>query len=121
MSLWLWAAVAGAGGVAAVLRFAVDTAVSERLGRQFPFGTLTVNLSGAFVLGVLTGAALAPNVALVAGTATVGTYTTFSTWMLESQRLTEDGDARSAVVNLVASTVVGAAAAALGRTIGLHL
>lgn len=121
MTFWLWVAVAGAGGFAAVLRFVVDTAVGERLGRQFPFGTLVVNLSGAFVLGMLTGAALSPNVALVAGTATVGTYTTFSTWMLESQRLTEEGDASSALVNLLASTVVGAAAAALGRTIGMHL
>lgn len=121
MSLWLWAAVAVAGGAAAVLRFIVDTAVGERLGSQFPFGTLFVNLSGVLVLGLLTGVALGPNVSLVAGTATVGTYTTFSTWMLESQRLTEDGDASSAVANLVVSTVLGVVAAALGRTIGMHL
>jgi CrcB protein len=60
-------------------------------------------------------------VLLVAGTATVGSYTTFSTWVLESQRLTEDGDARGAAVNLLFSIVVGVAAAALGRTIGTHL
>ncbi len=68
----------------------VDRAVSKRVGRPFPFGTLAVNLSGALLLGFFAGLALSPHVALLAGTAFVGSYTTFSTWMLETQRLGEE-------------------------------
>ena len=73
-----------------MLRFLVDRAVSTRIGRPFPFGTLVVNLSGALLLGFFAGLALSPHVALLAGTAFVGSYTTFSTWMLETQRLGEE-------------------------------
>lgn len=121
MSVWVWAGVAGVGGVGAVARFLIDAAIGQRAGRDFPFGTLVVNLSGAFVLGLLTGSALAGDALLVAGTATVGSYTTFSTWMLESHRLAEDGDSRATAVNIVASLIVGVAAAALGRIIATHL
>jgi len=55
---------------------------------------------------------------LLAGTATVGSYTTFSTWMLETQRLTEERQHSKAAVNVAASLAAGMAAAALGRLIG---
>jgi CrcB protein len=51
----------------------------------------------------------------------LGSYTTFSTWMLETQRLVEDGAVRAATVNALLSVLLGVAAAALGRTIGAHL
>lgn len=121
MTLGLWCAVAAVGGCGALARFLLDASIGGRLGRAFPFGTLVINLSGAFVLGLLTGASLAPDTLLVAGTATIGSYTTFSTWVLESQRLTEDGALRAAAVNLLLSIVIGVAAAALGRTIGAQL
>jgi fluoride exporter len=117
----LWCAVAGVGGAGAIARFLLDGAIGARTGRPFPFGTLVINLTGAFLLGLLTGLDLAPDALLITGTATIGSYTTFSTWMLESQRLTEDGDARAAAVNLLVSLVLGVAMAALGRTIGAHL
>ena len=56
-----------------------------------------VNLSGALLLGFLAGLALSPHVALLAGTAFVGSYTTFSTWMLETQRLGEERQVASRV------------------------
>jgi len=59
--------------------------------------------------------------ALLAGTAAVGSYTTFSTWMLETQRLTEERQYRRAALNIIVSLVLGVAAAALGRLIGAHL
>jgi CrcB protein len=121
VSAGLWCAVAAVGGGGALVRFLLDGAVGERLGRRFPFGTLAINLSGAFLLGLLTGLRLAPDALLVAGTATIGSYTTFSTWMLESQRLTEDGDPRGAALNLLGSLVAGVAAAALGRALGVQL
>jgi CrcB protein len=114
----LWAAVGALGGVGAVARFVLDGAVAARARGVFPAGTFTVNLSGAFVLGLLAGAALRGDALLLAGTATLGSYTTFSTWMLETQRLGEDGAFGAMVVNVVASLACGVAAAALGRALG---
>ena len=121
MTAVLWAGVAVLGGVGAVLRFLVDGAVSARLGRSFPYGTLIVNLSGALVLGLLTGLSLGHEESLLAGTAVVGSYTTFSTWMFETQRLGEDRQVPLLVANLGVSLVAGVLAAAAGRWIGLRL
>ena len=117
----VWGGVVVIGGLGAVLRFLVDGAVSKRTGRSFPYGTLIVNLSGSAVLGVLTGLALDREVALLAGTAAVGSYTTFSTWMFETQRLGEDRQVRYLAANLAVSLVAGVAAAALGRWIGMQM
>jgi fluoride exporter len=115
--LLLWVGVLIAGGFGAVLRFLVDGAVARRAARSFPFGTLAVNISGAALLGLLGGLALSRHAALLADTAFVGSYTTFSTWMLETQRLSEERQLRSAVANLVASIVLGIAAALAGQWI----
>jgi fluoride exporter len=121
MSVLVWTGVVLIGGAGSVLRFYVDGLVSSASGRQFPYGTLVVNLSGAVVLGLLAGLALGGNAALLAGTAAVGSYTTFSTWMLETQRLTEERQYRNAALNIGVSLVLGVAAAELGRLIGAHL
>jgi CrcB protein len=118
MSAEVWVAVAAVGGLGAIARFVLDAAIGRRVGRSFPLGTLVINLSGAFVLGLLTGLGVTGNGLLIAGTATIGSYTTFSTWMLESQRLVEEGGVAAAAVNLLGSVVVGVGAAALGRAIG---
>jgi len=114
----VWAGVVVLGGVGAVLRFLVDGAVSARLGRSFPYGTLIVNLSGALVLGLLAGLALGREEALLAGTATVGSYTTFSTWMFETHRLAEDGRLPLALANVALSLALGIAATLVGRWLG---
>ena len=121
MTLWLWLAVAGIGGIGAIGRFVIDALVADRVGRDFPLGTLTINLTGTLLLGVLIGAGAAGNLYLLAGTATLGAYTTFSTWMLETFRLAEDAEPRPALINAVISVLLGFAAALLGRTIGLAL
>ncbi|MGD0553748.1 MAG: fluoride efflux transporter CrcB [Streptosporangiaceae bacterium] len=121
MSILLWIAVMLIGGTGSVVRFFVDGTVANVTGRDFPFGTLAINISGAVVLGFITGLALGHDQALLAGTAAVGSYTTFSTWMLETQRLTEERQFRKAVLNVVVSLVLGVAAAALGRLIGAQL
>jgi CrcB protein len=121
VSVLLWAGVVLIGGCGAVARLVVDGAVGTRLGRAFPYGTLVVNLSGAIVLGLLAGLALDDDAALLAGTAAVGSYTTFSTWMFETQRLTEERQYRSATANVVLSLLLGLGGAALGRLIGSHL
>ena len=117
----IWAAVILIGGAGSVVRFLADGLVSSAAGRDFPFGTLAVNVSGAMILGLLTGLALGHDQALLAGTAAVGSYTTFSTWMFETDRLAEERQFRHAAANVIVSLILGVAAAALGRLIGAHL
>ena len=117
----VWAGVAVLGGVGAIGRFVLDGAVSRRFGGSFPLGTFAVNLSGATVLGLLTGLAPSTDAMRLAGTALIGSYTTFSTWMLEAERSGEEGEDRSAAANIVLSLALGLAAAAIGRAIGRAL
>ena len=121
MSVLVWAGVVVIGGAGSVVRFLADGLVSSAAGKDFPFGTLAVNVSGAVILGLLTGLALGGDQALLAGTAAVGSYTTFSTWMLETQRMAEERQHRKVMTNIAVSVVLGVAAAALGRLIGTHL
>lgn len=121
MSAAAWVAVAAIGGAASLARFLLDASVSERVAGDFPAGTLAVNLSGSVVLGVLAGAALHGAALTIAAGGGLGSYTTFSTWMLESHRLGEIGDARHLWLNLVASLLAGLAAVALGHSLGVLL
>jgi CrcB protein len=121
MSAPIWIAVAALGALGAVARLLVEDVVSSRLPLTFPVGTLAVNLSGTFVLGLLTGVALTGNAMVLAGGATIGSYTTFSTWMLETHSLTEDRRRTAALTNVLVSVVVGLGAVALGRTLGGRL
>jgi CrcB protein len=118
MTAATWAGVLALGGFGALGRFLVDARVAAIAGRAFPLGTLTINLSGSFVLGAVVGATLHGNAYVLAGAATLGSYTTFSTWMYETQRLLEDGQTRTASLNIGVSVVLGLAAAAVGRAIG---
>lgn len=106
------------GGVGAVARFALDRAVGRRAGRAFPFGTLAVNLTGAFALGVLVGAALSGDAYRLVGVGLIGGYTTFSTWALESHRLAEEGQGGLGALNFAVSVVLGVLVAWLGRELG---
>ena len=105
------------GGRASGARRMGARAPARRAGRSGPFGTLTVNITGAVLLGFITGLALSHQAALLAGTAFAGAYTTFSTWMFETQRLTEERQVWPAVANVVVSVVLGIAAAATGQAI----
>jgi len=116
-----WIEVAALGGLGAIARFLLDGLIGSATGRELPFGTFAVNISGSFALGLIDGLALHGNALLLAGTATIGSYTTFSTWMLESHRLGEDGEAAAAILNVVVSIAVGLGALALGHLIGRQL
>lgn len=109
------------GGAGAIARFLLDGAVAGRLGREFPYGTLAVNLAGSFVLGVLVGATLSTDAYRVWGTGLIGAFTTFSTWALESHRLGEDGRLRVGALNFGVSLVAGVLAAWAGRHLGVAL
>lgn len=113
----IWAGVLVIGGLGSVARYLVDRAVARRAARSFPFGTLTVNITGALLLGFIAGLALSDHAALLCGTAFVGAYTTFSTWMFETQRLAEERQIGPAITNIVISVALGVAAAAAGQAI----
>ncbi len=122
MTVLLWVGVALAGGAGAVLRLLADEAVRSRIPADgFPAGILVVNLSGALVLGLLAGLAPGDDVALLAGTALVGAYTTFSTWMLDTVAAASRGATAIAVGNVVLGLALGVAAAAAGRALGALL
>jgi CrcB protein len=117
----LFVAVGGAAG--SVTRYLVDGWVLDRTGTAFPYGTLVINLSGSFVLGLL--AALTMDRALLPAEVRaplmigfLGAYTTFSTLMLESWRLLEAGQVALAVANAAGSVVVGLVAVAAGLLLG---
>jgi CrcB protein len=120
VSAWVWAAVALVGGAGAIARFTLDSLITQRAGRSFPLGTFTINATGALLLGLLTGLAVQGNAMVIAGTATIGSFTTFSTWMFETHRLAEDADTPRATANVLLSLGVGFGAAVLGRAIGAH-
>jgi CrcB protein len=121
MSALTWLGVALLGGVGACGRFLLDSLVSARDRSDLPLGTLAVNISGSLLLGLLVGVSLTGHALVLAGAATLGSYTTFSTWMLETRRLAEDGRSRAAVVNVLASLLFGLAATALARSVGAQL
>ena len=110
--------MAAAGAVGAPLRYVVDTKVSERAQAVFPHGTLVVNVTGSFLLGVLTGLALDHGLGsaaqLAVGTGFLGAYTTFSTFALESLSLLQAGERGLAARNVAGSVAAGLLAAAVG-------
>jgi len=114
----LLAGIAVAGAVGASARYWVDAFVIRRAIRGLPVATLAINISGSFVLGVLTGLALyhalASTPKIILGTGFCGAYTTFSTFAYEVVRLSDDGERREATLLLAFSIVVPALAAALG-------
>jgi crcB protein len=114
----------GLGGFfGAITRFVVDGWVSRVTGGAFPWGTLVINLSGSFALGFLFAVAterslLSPDIRPPLMIGFLGAYTTFSTWMLESWRMVEDGALVTALANLGGSVIVGVVAVFAGLAIG---
>jgi CrcB protein len=116
-------AVALAAGLGAVVRYAADLIIQNRTTRAFPYGTLTINVSGSLLLGLVTGLALHHGLpstpTIVIGTGFAGGYTTLSTWAWESLALAETGDLVAASVNVLGSFVAGLLAAAAGLGLAL--
>lgn len=121
MSGAVWVGVALLGGCGALARFGLTLLVADRLHPHLPLGTLAVNVSGSFLLGLLAGTALDGDARLLLGAGALGSYTTFSTWMLETQRVGEAGRRKLAATNLVLSVALGLAAVVLGRALGAQL
>ncbi len=117
MSALGWIAVGLVGGLAAGARYLLDTAISKRTESLFPFGILAVNLLGTFVLGLVAGSALDGQALVIVAGGAIGSFTTFSTWILDSHLLARADLARLAWLNLTVSIVLGFAAVSLGHAI----
>ncbi|WP_413563271.1 fluoride efflux transporter CrcB [Catenulispora pinistramenti] len=119
----LMLAVSAAAALGAPARYLLDKAIAGRRASALPIGTMTINVTGAFVLGLLTGLALhdgmPKDVVTIAGTGFCGAYTTFSTFSYETMRLVEDGSVIEATWNAAISLAAGMAAAAAGLGLAL--
>ena len=111
--------VALAGGLGAVTRFVVDAQVGRRTaGAGLPLGTLAINVTGSFLLGVIAGwwtfHTGDPGIKQVLGTGFMGGFTTFSTASVEGVRLVRAGRPVAAAVHAGGGLLAGLAAATLG-------
>jgi CrcB protein len=115
----VWVGLAGSLG--ALARFSADGAIRSRANATLPVGTITINLTGSFVLGVLTGLVVfhaAPStLTLVAGTGFCGGYTTFSTASFETVRLAQQGRVLHAAANATVTLLGALALAAAGMAL----
>lgn len=107
-----------AGGVGAVTRFALDGAIRTRWPSRMPWATMMINVSGALLLGVLTGLVIYrgadTDLTVIAGTGFCGGYTTFSTASFETVRLVQQQRLIAALVNGLGTIVLAVGVAALG-------
>lgn len=118
-------AVALGGLVGAPSRYLMDRYISSRVESDVPWGTFTINVTGAFLLGLLTGLTLVgrldPLIKALLGTGFCGAYTTFSTFTYETVRLLEEGSVLEALGYALVSALVGLGGAAAGLALGLAL
>lgn len=115
---FLWVGIGGSFG--AVARHLLGRAITHRVGGRIPWGTLVINVSGAFLLGIFTRALQSGAVPgrdimlLLLGTGFCGAYTTFSTFSYEAWMLVRDGQALLSLAYMALTLCLGLAAAGLG-------
>ena len=114
------------GAIGTLLRYLVSLLASQWLGTEFPYGTLIVNVSGAFVIGLVqqlgTEALLIPdNLRLFLTTGMMGGMTTYSTFSYETVQLMETGSWGQAGMNILVTTVICLGLCFLGMGVGRML
>lgn len=122
----LFLAIAAGGATGAVLRFWMSNGVYALLGRGFPYGTLTVNVVGSLLMGVLSvllieRLSLGPEWRAAVLVGLLGGFTTFSTFSLETLNLIETGEHVKALSNMVVSVVLCVGAAWVGVIAGRQI
>ena len=117
--------VALGAALGAPLRYYTDRAIQARHDSVFPWGTLTVNVAGSLLLGLLLGGGAAggvsPGVIAAGGTGFCGGLTTYSTFGYESVRLAAGGSLLCSVANIAVSLAAGLGAAWLGLAIAMAI
>ncbi len=111
------------GSLGALMRFIVSSSVTEKLGSSFPYGTLTVNVLGSFIMGFLAmflveRMGLDPLLRLGVFVGFLGAFTTFSTFSMETLNLFEQGESLRALLNMFISVVLSVLAVWLGVILG---
>ena len=119
-------AIAAGGALGALMRYWVSNGAYQLLGRDFPYGTLAVNVLGSLAMGLLyvllvERSAAAPEWRALLLVGVLGAFTTFSAFSIETLNLLEDGALLRAVLNIVLSVVVCVAAAWLGVVVARSL
>lgn len=119
-------AIAGAGAVGALFRFGLSNGVHRLVGRDFPYGTLLVNVIGSFLIGYFFVIFLERSIAAEAWRLAVlvgllGSFTTFSTFSLETMNLISDGAYLRAALNVLLSVFLCLAATWVGITLARNL
>lgn len=114
------------GALGAAARYLVSTWMARRFGTVFPWGTITVNIVGSFLIGVLATladevGALSPSVRIFLVVGVLGGFTTFSSFSLETLRLLEQGDAVRAGLNVLGNLAVSFVAVVVGVAAGRGL
>ena len=112
-------------GLGAPARYLTDRAIQTRHDTVVPWGTMTVNVIGSMILGLLTGIAdvhdVPTGLVLAVGTGFCGALTTYSTFSYETLRLYETGARLYALFNIVISLAAGLGAALAGLSLGAQL
>ncbi len=121
-----WILLIVGGSIGTLSRYALAGAVYRFSGGSFPYGTLVVNLSGCFFIGFLAALSakkflLGPDMRLFLMVGFCGAFTTFSTFIFETDSLIKDGEFFRAMLNVVASVVAGFVVFRLGSLIGEFL
>lgn len=107
------------GGLGAMSRFLVTTALAGKLG-NFPLGTLAANFFGSLLMGLVVGllAGRYESIRLFVAVGFLGGFTTFSSFSAETLALIQGGQIFAAIANIIVSVVAGLAACAVGLKIG---
>ncbi len=113
------------GAAGAVARYGLNNVVTKKTGPDFPFGTLVINVSGSFLAGIIAGLAIELDIPAVWTygmlTGFLGSFTTFSTWMVQSVALIEKGQTIKAAINIGGSVAAGLTAAVAGLKLAFML
>lgn len=119
-------AIAGGGAIGALLRYFASTGIYMLTGRNFPYGTLVVNIVGSLLMGFLyvillerVSGDVAWRAFLLIGL--LGSFTTFSTFSMETIELMENGEINMALANVLASVVICISAAWIGVILGRQI
>ena len=111
-----------AGALGALTRYTLGRFIAERAGSQFPLGTLLINVSGAFVIGLLFALTehrmIPPTLQVVLATGFLGGYTTFSTMSWEGVQLVLGGSTRLSLLYFGGNIVLGLLAVTVGLLVG---
>lgn len=102
------------GALGSIARFALGKLISEKTNTTFPIGTISINIIGAFLLGIVSNLGINNNVHLMLTDGFLGGYTTFSTFMYEGFNLFQENEKLNAIIYIVGTLIMGITGYILG-------